>query len=507
MVTYQVLLSSAILGTFATLAGAQAAATANGPGTYTINTLVTTTTSTSASFTVASPASPSGTVVKLGSTAALTDAVGNLWTLSSGGVIAVNGAPDTTTHLVSQIAYVGGLVWQNSTGFKGQNLWWSKASPTAAWLPTSGTATSPLPSSVTAPPPPPPPVTTGRPASNTGIGFYTVGNKIYDANGVQFISRGLNLNFSNGPATFEGGNPSATPPVLPGFMISGANSVRSLVYGNNSATSITSAAITAQLQQIVSAKQVPILCMYTTPQGVKTSGDSNPVTIQDAVAYWVSIAPTLKTFERYMLLNIANEWGPTGNPGSTNTVWQTTYIAAIKTLRAAGINCTLVVDAQGFGQDLGQSGRGFLETAAAAIVASDPQQNTVISLHLYGNATPTTYVATINAMATQPYPVIIGEFANASPPAGTNTGNPSPTQVTEQQILAACLAAGIGCNAWAWDNNNLTHAEANDAGFCMTTGLGGMGPGNYTGNPAELTNYGAAMVADWKVNAKPATIF
>jgi hypothetical protein len=116
-------------------------------------------------------------------------------------------------------------------------------------------------------------------------------------------------------------------------------------------------------------------------------------------------------------------------------------------------------------------------------------------------------VQTIGAMAAQAFPVIIGEFANASPPAGTNTGNPSPTQVTEQQILAATLAAGLGCLAWAWDNNNLAKAEANDAGFCMTTGLGGIGPGNYTGEAAELTTYGAVMVADWKVNAKAATIF
>jgi mannan endo-1,4-beta-mannosidase len=398
--------------------------------------------------------------------------------------------------LVSQIAYVAGLIWQNSTGFKGLNLWWSKASPTAAWLPTSGTATSPLPTSVT--PPPPPPVTTGRPAANTGVGFYTSGNKIYDANGVQFLFRGLNLNFSNGNPQFEGGNPSAKPPVLPGFMISGANSVRSLVYGAS-----TAATITAQLQQIVTAKQVPILCMYTTPQGTKTSGDSNPATITDAVAYWVSIASTLKQFEKYMFLNIANEWGPTNNPGPSNTVWATTYQAAIKTIRAAGINCTLVIDAQGFGQDFAQ-----LEAAGASIVAADPQQNTVISLHMYGNATPTTYVQTIGAMAAQAFPVIIGEFANASPPAGTNTGNPSPTQVTEQQILAATLAAGLGCLAWAWDNNNLAKGESNDAGFSMTTGLGGInGPGNYTGNPAELTAYGTAMVADWKVNAKAATIF
>lgn len=491
MTTYELLLASTIIGTYPTNAAAQAAAIAKGPSgaVYTINTIVTS----SAPFTVPVIASPSGTVVALGSSAAITDAAGNLWTLSAAGVIAVNGAPDTSTHLVSQIAYVGALVWQNSTGFKGLNLWWSKASPTAAWLPNAGTAVSPLGGT----PPPVTPPTTGRPAANTGVGFYAVGNKIYDANGAHFLFRGLNLNFSNGSPQFEGGNPSATPPVLPGFMISGANSARSLVYGG-----VTAAALTAQLQQIITAKQVPILCMYTTPQGTKTGGDSNPATLAAAASYWASVAAALKPFEKYMFLNIANEWGPQGTPGASNTVWATASKAAIATIRAAGIKCPIVVDAEGFGQDFQD-----IESQGAAIVAADPQSNTVLSLHLYGNALPATYASVINAMAALPFPVIVGEFANASPPAGTNTNNPSPTQVTEQQILAATLAAGVGCLAWAWDNNNLANAESNDAGFSMTTGLGGIGPGNYTGNPAELTTYGKVMVADWAVNAKKATVF
>jgi hypothetical protein len=85
--------------------------------------------------------SANDTVVKAGSTAAITDASGNLWTITSGGQVAVNGAADTTTAHVVEIAYVNGVVWQENAS----NLWWSKTSPTAAWGPTMGTSASPLP--------------------------------------------------------------------------------------------------------------------------------------------------------------------------------------------------------------------------------------------------------------------------------------------------------------------------------------------------------------------------
>ncbi|HYZ24317.1 MAG TPA: hypothetical protein VE690_19360 [Rhodopila sp.] len=75
-----------------------------------------------------------------GSSAAITDASGNQWTITNGGQVAVNGSADTATAHVAELAYVNGEVWQESN-----NLWWGKTSPTAAWSPTNGTASSPLP--------------------------------------------------------------------------------------------------------------------------------------------------------------------------------------------------------------------------------------------------------------------------------------------------------------------------------------------------------------------------
>jgi hypothetical protein len=97
----------------------------------------------------------SGTVILGGSNAALIDAAHNAWTIT-GGKVAVNGVVDTTTANVTEIAYVKGQIWQENTA----NLWWSKASPTAAWGPNSGTSTSPLPATPVAVPTPKPDATT-----------------------------------------------------------------------------------------------------------------------------------------------------------------------------------------------------------------------------------------------------------------------------------------------------------------------------------------------------------
>ena len=88
--------------------------------------------------------SANNTVVLLGSTAAITNAAGDKWTITAGGQVAVNGVADTTTSGVIEIAYVNGLVWQENAG----KLWWGKSSASASW--TGGTSTSPL------PPPAPP---------------------------------------------------------------------------------------------------------------------------------------------------------------------------------------------------------------------------------------------------------------------------------------------------------------------------------------------------------------
>jgi hypothetical protein len=77
----------------------------------------------------------------IGAGGEITDAEGNVWTVTTGGQVAVNGLVDTTTGNVSHLAYANGLVWQENTA----DLWWSKTSPTSDWSPTYGTSTVPVP--------------------------------------------------------------------------------------------------------------------------------------------------------------------------------------------------------------------------------------------------------------------------------------------------------------------------------------------------------------------------
>lgn len=86
------------------------------------------------------PASADKAVIRAPTDAILVDAAHNLWGIDARAVITVNGIEDATSAGVVELAFVGGLMWQEN----GNNLWWSKTSPSAAWLPPAGTSTAPL---------------------------------------------------------------------------------------------------------------------------------------------------------------------------------------------------------------------------------------------------------------------------------------------------------------------------------------------------------------------------
>lgn len=57
-------------------------------------------------------ASPCGASVALGSSDAIRDSKQNLWTITSGGLVARNGTADPTTANVILLVYVNGALWQ-----------------------------------------------------------------------------------------------------------------------------------------------------------------------------------------------------------------------------------------------------------------------------------------------------------------------------------------------------------------------------------------------------------
>lgn len=68
------------------------------------------------------------------------DPSGNIWSITPGGQVAVNGVVDPTTANVIELATVNGKIWQENA----DNLWWSKSAPADDWSYGDGTSDNPL---------------------------------------------------------------------------------------------------------------------------------------------------------------------------------------------------------------------------------------------------------------------------------------------------------------------------------------------------------------------------
>jgi mannan endo-1,4-beta-mannosidase len=331
--------------------------------------------------------------------------------------------------------------------------------PTAAAVASALAATPSFVSAVAAalgtPPPPPPPPTGG---------FQVKAGKLYDPNGVQFIPRGVDRDHYDSSASTAG------------IARAGANVVR---FGEYLDTLIGN--YIPVLKAHIASKVVPIVAMFYFPDGSLTVGGQDPAEIALAATWWATNAATFRAaLGKNWMINLANEWGPRGS-----TVWRDAMIAAIKTMRAAGITEVIWCDTGGFGQDLSD-----LTLYSTAVFNSDPLKNTAFSLHVYNsyNDLPTlnAALAQLNALSAS-IGMVFGvlEF-------GPGPGVGVSSQLTATQVIGACEAAGIPWCAWAWDDSS--------PGFGMTTNPDG------TYNVAsDLTPYGTAIVAQLKALAKPAT--
>jgi hypothetical protein len=385
-----------------------------------------------------------------------------------------------------------------------------------------------------APPPSPPPSGSGsgtgstgskasRPAYNTGNGFFVVGGKLFDPNGNEFRIRGVNRNHwdSNSAA---------------GIALSGANAVRTFLDFSRPTASNVSLLQTQNIDQ----KEVPIATFAGDSSG-GTSCTTDPAVLNRAVSTWIAQAAVWTTLDRYLIINVANEWGP-----SNSTVWRDSYISAIAKLRQAGYLGPILIDSGGCGQD-----DADLLQYSRAVFDSDPQRNIIFSIHLYTTAND--HSATIRSISTQPARVNVGGVPGAwtvtlsvdSSSWGAYTGGgtvldyngnyalriarfaalaqttgaayligefgpgrnigPSPTTVTPAEIITAAEANGVSWLPWAWDDNDLAGCKADNNWFSMTYNCGAYA------QPSDLTLYGQDVVLNQTygihVLAKPATIF
>lgn len=293
-----------------------------------------------------------------------------------------------------------------------------------------------------------------RPSYNSGPGFFVAQGKLYDANGLEFRIRGVNrVHWDSNSAA--------------GIAASGANTERWNVDFAHSAGSN----VGLVHAQSIAERIVPIVGNW----GATCSND--PARLAAVVATWVQQARAWTRLDKYLIVNIANEWGPTNDP-----VWRDSYIRAIGQLRAAGYLGTILIDSGGCGQDLDD-----LLNYSSAVFDSDPQKNVMFALHVYGRIPREQVAPDLARLAAlgreRGMAFLVGEFG-----PGRNIG-PSPTLTTPAEVITAAEANGIGWLAWAWDDNNLPQARANDQWFSMTY----FGPGIFS-RPADLTLFGRDVV-------------
>lgn len=259
-------------------------------------------------------------------------------------------------------------------------------------------------------------------ASQEVYGFHVEGNKLLDANGNEFIMRGVN----HAHAWFANNDVKA----LEGIAATGANTVR-IVLSDGVEYNKDSAAMVAAL--VSKCKSLNMIAVLEVHDG---TGSNDPAMIEAATAFWIEVKEGLIGNEAYAILNIVNEWQ--GNYNKKD--YEETYCKAVKELRDAGICNTILIDSSGWGQQP----KSVVE-CGQNILAADPLGNTMFAIHMYGTAgkNADTIKKNIDSVRELDLCVCIGEFG----------WNHSDGDVDEDYIMQYCNEIGVGYLAWSWKGN------------------------------------------------------
>lgn len=255
-----------------------------------------------------------------------------------------------------------------------------------------------------------------------GAGFTVNGTQLIDANGNNFIMRGIN----HPHAWFTSQDDTA----LEAIAATGANTVRIVCGSGQQYTKDTVESLNKVTDKCKELKMIAVLEVHD------ITGKDEVSLLKTTADYWIEVKDALIGKEDHVILNIANEW--VGNWDGQN--WCDGYTEVIPKLRQAGIKNTIMVDAAGWGQ-YGQSISDFGEK----VLDSDPDGNTMFSVHMYGTAgkNKSTIAGNIKRATDKGLCIIVGEFG----------WNHSDGDVDEEYILEYCAENDIGWLAWSWKGN------------------------------------------------------
>ncbi|MDG4798880.1 cellulase family glycosylhydrolase [Micromonospora sp. WMMD1082] len=263
------------------------------------------------------------------------------------------------------------------------------------------------------------------PSAHAATGFTVSGGKLYDANGNEFIMRGVNHAhtwFTNQTSTFA--NVKAL----------GANSVRVVLSSGDRWTRNSADDVSNVIRLCKASRLICVLEVHDTTGYGEQSG---AITLDRAVDYWLSISSALNGQEAYVIVNIGNE--PYGN--QNYSAWTTDTSNAIRRLRNGGIGHTIMVDGPNWGQDWSFT----MRDNAPTVFNADPARNTVFSVHMYGVFDTAAKISDyLGRFRSRGLPIVVGEFGH----------NHSDGDPDEDAILSYTQANGIGWLGWSWSGNS-----------------------------------------------------
>lgn len=253
-------------------------------------------------------------------------------------------------------------------------------------------------------------------------GFYVDGTKLYDAKGNEFVMRGINHPYSWFKDQLE--------TAIPAIAGTGANSVRVVLSDGQQWTKDPIEDVEKIVELCKDNKMICILEVHD------NTGFDEVDRLLNTVDYWVEMKPVLDDNKEYVILNISNEWVGEWDAET----WYQGYSQAIKKLREADIENTIMIDAAGWGQyaePIGKYGKTLLE--------EDPDRNIVFSVHMYGTAgkSPRVIQQNLKYATNNDLCVVVGEFGY----------NHSDGDVDEEFIMKYCCENDIGYLGWSWKGN------------------------------------------------------
>ncbi|GAB3124216.1 cellulase family glycosylhydrolase [Streptomyces calidiresistens] len=261
--------------------------------------------------------------------------------------------------------------------------------------------------------------------SSPRAGLHVADGRILEANGNDFVMRGVNH-----PHSWYTQHTAAFGHIKD----LGANTVRVVLssgdrwYKND----------TEDVADVVSlCKRNRLICVLEVHDTTGYGEEPEAASLDQAVDYWIDIQDAIKGEEDYVVLNIGNE--PHGNQGYGN--WTADTISAINRLRDEDFHHLIMVDGPNWGQDWTNT----MRTNARRVFDSDPHANTVFSIHMYGvYGTRSAVSSYLNDFVNAGLPILVGEFGHYH-----SDGNPD-----EDAILEISEHLGTGYLGWSWSGNS-----------------------------------------------------